>query len=296
MKPVRIFTAVWGDEHIDCLERGLLTSMQWPRNAEALKGNVIAWHMATVEADAPRVRAIVERAGFPCFIQNMSFMGMPSESVLVAMHDAMRMCIVEESLLMTTFADIVVGEGSFESMISVAQRKHICVSVPHMRVLPSFLDGLKEPLSNPEMVTRAMKHAHSTWTDGQIGIKGFPKLEGNQYYGGVSWEKINGCYHVQHVIPSVWVANIEASDAEFIMASGGMGSYDHNWPTKLLKEGRNRLIGSSDAAFMVEITPADKNKARLSQIDPEWPDAFHHDTLSPQHSIYRVFVSVYREG
>lgn len=294
MKPVRIFTSVWGEQHIHFLERGLLESVQWPRNLEALESNVVAWNIATSPQDVDRIRELFAKTPFKAEITSMNVGVCPGDAVLLALTDAMRTCVLEDTLFMTSFSDIVFGEGTLETMLSLAQRKHLCVSVPHMRVLPNILNHLDRPLTNPQLVTLALQNAHTTWTEAQIGIQGFIRPHSNQFYGGLSWEKIGSNYIVQHVLPSVWIANVRQDDVEFLKNGGGMGAYDHNWPTKLCNEGRSRVIGASDAAFMVEITPEDRNRCPLSIIDQEWPDKFHHD--KKHHDVYRTFYSVFREG
>lgn len=304
VKPLRIFTPVWGDEHIHRFEIGLVKSMCWPKNKETLTGNVAYWHVFTVPEDMARITQIMERVGHPYQVHGMDPMcqsedaGARGTALANAGLEIMSACLVDGSLFMTAFSDIVFADGSLEPMFAVAQRHRICVSVPHMRVLPAFLNHLDKPLSNPEMVSLALATAHPTWTDAEIGIRGWIRPLGNQFYGGLSWEKFPGYYLVQHCLPNIWMANIEQADVELIRAQALWGAWDHNFPSKVVEEGRSRVLGSSDAAFMVEVTEHDKGIAPSGGIDPLKPDAFHHDTLDygKFHGVYRNYVSVFREA
>lgn len=305
MKPLRIFTPVWGEEHIHRFEHGLFKSLCWPKNKAALEDNVRYWHIFTTPDEMGELEALLIDSGYPYQLHGIdpiALEGPQPRSIAItnAATEIMSTCVIDQSIFMPAFTDVIFADGSMEAMFAIAQRPRIGVTVPHMRVLPHFLNLLHEPLSCAEMVTAAMKTAHSTWLDAEVGVKGFFRPVSNQFYGGLSWEKCGNLYLVQHVIPNVWMANIEQSDVNFIRAAGAWGAYDHNWPGKLLEEGRNRYIGSSDAAFMVEITEPTVNKENsyMSTIDMQQPDAFHHDEMDygKFHKTYRTHISVFREA
>lgn len=303
MKPIRIFTPIWGDEYIHRFERGLLKSLLWPKNRETLTGNIRYWHLFTTPEDMTRLNELVEATGYPFQLHGIDPIALQSPegkgaAVTTAATEIMDACVVDGSLFMTAFSDIVFADGSIEPMFALAQRPRVAVTVPHMRVLPDFINLLDHPVQCAEMVTLAMKTAHPMWIDAEFGMKGFVRPVSNQFYGGVSWEKCGNYYLVQHVIPNVWLANIEQSDVELIRKYESWGAYDHNWPGKLIDEHRDRVIGSSDAAFMVEVTEKDKGISPISHINTDHPDAFHQDEYDygKFHRTYRMCVSVFREG
>lgn len=303
MKPLRIFTPVWGEEHIHRFESGLLKSMLWPQNREILADNIRYWHLFTTIESMPKLEALMTKTGYPFQLHGIDPIAMQgdgprAQAILNGGTEIMSACLVDKSIFMTAFTDIVFADGSIEPMLALAQRPRVAVTVPHMRVLPEFLNALDRPRSCAQMVTIAMKYAHVSWRDAEIGIKGMFRSFSNQYMGGLSWEKIGNYYLIQHVIPNVWMANIEQSDIDFLKNAAFWGAYDHNWPGKLLDEDRNRVIGSSDASFMVELTEYDKGISPNTQIDMNQPDAFHHDGLEGRdfHRRYRAHVSVFREG
>lgn len=301
MKPLRIFAPVWGDAHIRQFEMAILKSFGWPENYAALEDNIRSWHIYTMPADEGKLTGLMKRTAQPFqihFLKPFSDEKGRLEELTNAGLEVMAACVKDQSLFFTGESDFVFADGSIEPMLALAQRPRVTVTVPHMRVLPPFLDLLDHPVSCSEMVGMAMKHAHPTWTDGQIGIKGFFRTFSNQFYGGLSWERLGNLYLVQHVIPNAWIANIEPSDLEFMKACRVWSAWDHILPSKFIKEGRNRIIGSSDAAFIVEITELNDRNAPGSHIDMKNPDAFYRDAYPNEehHNAYRMCVSVFREA
>lgn len=300
MKPLRIYAPVWGDAHIDQFKRAILKSFAWPRNAEALEGNIKCWHVYTKAADYMKLGTMMEGIGQPYRISVLdSFTDTTGQTAALckAGLEVMQACVDDGSLFFTGETDFVFADGSIEPMLSLAQRPRVTVTVPHMRVLPQFLDFLDHPVGCAEMVSLAMRCPHRTWQDAEFGIQGFIRQHSNQYYGGLSWERFGKMYLVQHVIPNAWISNIEPSDLDLMRKYNDWSAWDHRLPSKFIKEGRNRVIGSSDAAFMVEITDPNERNAPNSQINPAKPDAFYRDGWADgeHHEAYRMCVSVFRE-
>lgn len=297
MKPIRIFTPVWGADHVDWFRRGCLPSLLWPRNHEALKW--ANWDIFTTPADRAEVTSISNPLVAQTTIWDINTDKGVSRGrqLLEKVCLTMQRCVDNGELFCLVMPDIIYGDGSWTNMIALAQRPTVCVTAPHMRVLPSILDDhslgmdwiYEGPLTNRHLFCRALRYAHPTWTDAEI-----TKSPGSQFVGGVVWEQTStGMYLVQHRIPNCWVGNIMQSDVDFMRVRDGFGMYDHDWPRKLVTEERSRVIGSSDAAFMVEITPANDNLAPLKELSPI-VDLFHRSDI--HHSVYRQFVSVWRAG
>ncbi len=286
MKKLRLFTAAWGDEHIARMERALVKSLRWPRNYKPMFDRLECWHLWTKADDVDRITSLARKCDLP-FKVNVLRDGIPAEALLYAAREIFNECIADRSLFMIAFADIIFGDGSIENMCQLAERDRVCVTVPHMRVLPTVLDDIGEPLSNAALVAKAIKHAHPSWREAEA-----TRATGNSFKGGICWEKIDGLYFVQHRIPNIWVANIEQSDVEWFGLEESIGTYDHNWPGKTLDEERNRMIGSSDAAFIVEVTRLSKGLCPSQENDPKEPDKFYRDR--GHHRTYRTMVSVFR--
>lgn len=300
MKPLRIYAPVWGNRHIDQFERAILKSFAWPKNAEALEGNIRCWHIYTRAENKAKLSHLMERIGQPFDIRVLdAFKDTTGQTAALcnAGLEVMQACVDDGSLFFTGETDFVFADGSIETMLSIAQRPRVTVTVPHMRVLPHFLELLDHPVGCAEMVKLAMTCPHRTWLDAEIGVKGFFREHSNQYYGGLSWERSDKMYLVQHVIPNAWISNIEPSDLDLMRKYNDWSAWDHRLPSKFIKEGRNRVIGSSDAAFMVEITSDQERNSPNSQINTAKPDAFYRDDWADgeHHNAYRMCISVFRE-
>ncbi len=295
MKPARIFTPVWGAEHIEDFRRGCVRSLTWPRNLAALRECVSQWEIFTTQADLDVLHDIAEPLGIPIRfdIVNTNAGVDRGRELLRLVLGTMKRCVDNEELFGLVMPDIIYGDGSWSNMLALAQRVGVCVTAPHMRVLPSMLDvadcAPNVPLSNSLLFWHSLNHAHPTWTDAEV-----TKSPGSQFYGGVVWERVEqNLYLVQHRIPNCWAAKLNESDLDFMRQMGGFGMYDHDWPRKLVTEERSRIIGSSDAAFMVEVTPAHVALAPMKELAPV-VDLFHRQDV--HHSVYRQFVSVWRAG
>lgn len=286
MKKVRIFTPCWGLLFAGRLERALGRSFGWQRNAGALAHNVAGWHIYTRQQDVSRVNDICAPLGFPMVYKPIDTR-VREETVLHAAQSVLKQCQEEDCLFMTAFPDIVFGDGSIEVMMELAQRLGSCVIAPHMRVTPQFLDAMTDPMSGPEMVNAAIGFAHPTFVEASSKARA-----SNTFYGGVSWDKIGRDYFVRHSLPSPWISNITPSDVEWFSKEPQWGTYDHNWPGKILDEQRAVIVGSSDAAFMVEVTDQLSNGALLSPVDEADPEKFYR--AAPHHKDYRSHVMVFR--
>ena len=82
------------------------------------------------------------------------------------------------------------------------------------------------------------------------------------------------------------------TDAKWFRDMNKFGSYDHSFPRRLVDEQRQRVIGSSDAAFVVELTPPRSNAPRLQPTDPSAPDRFN--AAEAHHLANRNLVAIWR--
>jgi hypothetical protein len=207
-----------------------------------------------------------------------------------AMFEELERCIAEDASLLFVPPDTIFGDGTIPNLISLGDFPRVCVSVGSVRVLPQILDAVSVPLENAQLVRLAWEHLHSTWVEAEMGREIV-----NSWRGGVAWKKLGeGMYAVQHRLPSPWLVNPMPSDVSWLRAKGSIGAWDHEWPAKLVNEGRQRLVGSSDIAFMVEITPAEESNCPTAPANPEEPDSFHLD--NSHNHVNRNTVALYRAG
>ena len=312
LKPLRVLTCVWGAHHTDLFLNGTIKSLSWPKNKLALDG--CTWEIITRQFDAARIQSIVEDVFpnvkfeikvVPATIK-MAIGEIDSEKldhsniILMYLQQAIKTCLDNGAQFLLAPPDTVFSEGAVSGLRLMGKGAGTVVAVPHPRVLMGLLEDLKKPLDSAHMVDAAFKkHLHQSWANAEIG-----HAQQNSLVGGVSWQKLsNEKYEpltiaVQHRSPhTVHLINFLPEDYAYFINQPSFGSYDHGWPgERHIRQERWRSVGSSDAAFIVEITEKDKNippwTPQHQEIVAQTSDAFYRDQL---HNVTeRLFVHVFR--
>ena len=242
---------------------------------------------------------------------------------------AMKQCIKEATPMLMATPDFIYGDGTIETMLQTSlscggpnstphqeqQKQGICVSLCHLRTLPETLlalavykthNGDKRPQpgpSNQTLLHTALQHPHASWRLSE-------SAEPNNacYYSGVFWRFLSrkesnipgaNLALVEHHMPSPFLVNFLPEDYAFFSLWKGVtppafGEWDHNWPTELIKAGRLRYIGSSDAATMVEITEKDKNVPPICAVLASVPPvcAAQNNVPKPPNAIETAMENV----
>lgn len=289
MKPLHIFTCVWGAKHIELFENACAKSLSWPLNKAALEG--ATWNIHTRGSDNFPIEKLREQ--FPrltiktsqiSVMQNFKNDGMDiGSNILNSLLLQIDECLREGSRLLIAPPDTVFAEGTVGNLLALSAEPGTCVSVAHPRVLPSCLP-LPAPLSSTELVSLAVSHGHKCWTGAEIGHP-----EQNSFIGGIAWRKLAGeCWAVQHRLPTVYLAQFIESDRDFFKRQITFGAWDHVWPQELYPQQRIRHVGSSDVAFVCEVTDPDANVPPPgAKADAYWESLLHHN-------INRQFLTIYR--
>jgi hypothetical protein len=311
MRNLRIFTCVWGDKHIDTFLRGTVRSLSWKSNKEALDGST--WNIVTKPPHSAKLKneiserfpnIKVEVTEVPEWITNSQGGSIKTESLnhsnLILMHLIGEIKAGIELKCRTLLAppDTVFGERSVANLLKIGEQEQTCVAVMHPRVHPEILEDpyfkTGNPCSNELLVKMSFeKHLHQSWKAAEVGC-----ANQNSLIGGVSWRKLEAIggeklYAVQHRLPTVYLANWTPEDYAFFINQPSFGSYDHIWPgERLIRQERQRLVGSSDAVFICEVTDFDKNIPPWSpehlKILQQHPDAFYRDNLHNCHNRLSV--------
>lgn len=288
---LQMLTTVYGDKHIDIFQRACLKSLAFKRNKAALYEAKAIWMIFSEEKYFDHIRKIVD-AFLPEFNLQLRPMSElrgfidPVQSALVLMIEE---CLRTNSRLLMCPPDTIFGDGSVHGLLKVGREQHTCVVAAHARVLPSILDEDFSPyLTNAELVTMAWKHLHRSWSEASVG---HPVQ--NSFIGGVSWQEIGpSLFAVQHRLPTVYLADFTEEDLHHFKTCISSGDWDHVWPgTRLTPHGRQRYIGGSDIAFMVEITAAEKN---VPPMGGGPPDGFWRN--HPHNEFNKQFSAVFRGG
>lgn len=292
-KPLRILTTVWGQKHIDWFEKYCLRSLSWQKNARALEG--ATWVFMTKQEHKEEIEFIVRKSGIK--VRDLDFMifgpdfdanphaagAFINQGLLMEMNRT----IAHSARTLLAPPDTVFGDGSIQNMLEIADQRDVVVFAVHARVLPEI--NLHQDMSNAQLVTSAWAHLHKTWTDAEFGLE---KI--NTYIGGVVWRYLDvGLYSVQHMLPTPYVINWTSEDIVFFKNQIHWGVIDHAWPSHcLLDTERQRVIGSSDGAFIAEVTEADKNIPPVAAYHADEPDLFWRKMSHNKHN--RMFNVILR--
>lgn len=285
----RLFSLVWGEPYVSWFESALVESLCWSKNLEAVRRWAVEFNIYTRDQDRDRLRSIAERVGVPIQFHPFAINNSSGESLQPALLDHMRNCQQDGSAMFIAPPDTIFGNGSVDAICQVGRLPGLCVAVPHVRINAGCLPALAgREWANDELVDFCFKNLHRTWLDANADL---PNT--NSFLGGVSWKTLRqGLYAVTHRLPTTYLANVDLSDVEWFGRQWETGTWDHTYPTKLVKEQRHRVIASSDAAFIAELTRETENLPTCQPIDLNEPDKFHRDL---EHNfVNRNVVSIFR--
>lgn len=297
-KPLHIFTPAWGSKHLALMRSALGRSLLWPKNYDTVRE--AKWHLVSVPQDAEAVKALAHEL-LPhaevdiCVDPRVMQASDHGLSLALDLMKVMDICIKDNAPMLMATPDFVYGDGTIRAMMEIADQPGTVAGMAHIRVLPGFLAHIgfnvtgKIP-TNAQLMNIAFKNCHGTWQDTQCGAD--PTMS---YHCGVSWKWLNeNTAAVQHHMPSPFLVNFISKDKDVWRNGGepGFGFWDHDWPAFLLNDQRLRWIGSSDAAFMAEVTEPMANLGKMLPRNPLDPDAFFKDSYHCR--IQRQFVSIFR--
>lgn len=262
---LRLFTLVDGLQYRQWMRDGLVKSLQWPANHSSVKN--AEWNLYTTQESADEVIEIARPVGISLSIKIVEPQW-AGQFLANAVNHCLRGCSEQGDQMLVCPPDTIFSDGSLATFMALAAEPKVVISSPPVRVVPSFFEGFTgEPMSGANMVSLAWKNLHSTWRDANIKLP-----RNNSFAGGVSWRKVSeNIFAVTHLLPTPFYIDPAPSDGEWFRQYGMPGAFDHLWPGKLVDEGRQRYVASSDAAFAVEITEDDKNLPVLYPVDPTNP-------------------------
>jgi hypothetical protein len=281
---LRLFTGAWG-RYVETFDQACAASLRWPRNREAIKS--AHWTICTEEKHIERVTQIRESCGVFRGDVLKLYPGDMTAQFSSLLYQEMRKCIEEDAVFLFCLPDYVFGDGTIANLKALMVEKHTCLAVPNTRVLPSAVEAFKQPHANAQLVTHAFNHMHQTWAEAEIG-----KPTINSFYGGVAWKEVEpGLIAVTHHLPSSYMCQFVQSDIDFFLTQSSFSAWDHVWASKLVEEGRQRYVGSSDVAFITEVTETDKNRALNLPVSPNGCTEFYRNLLhnKTNHSMMHIF-------
>ncbi len=305
MKPLRIWTPVWGQKHIRLLEKGLAQSLLWPKNFEAIKN--AQWNIFCRTEEFDQVMNVVttvlpeEQIETVEAIESCDELTAKRGDLLCkAFLKVIESCLNDKSQCLISTPDFIWGDGSIANMRILGQQENTIVSLPHPRVLPSIIDFIHNiPRPNYDLVTLAMANPHRSWASSEYGCN-----PSSTEVGGILWRRTltPGVITLQHRMPSPYLCNFIPPDLEFFRTDddkkkAGFGAIDHDWAERYVEQQRLRMILSSDVAFMAEVTDADKNVPPLRGFNATEPDIFwkqEREEWMLHHKTNRQYIATFR--
>lgn len=288
---MNIFCPVWGGKHLDLLKTALFKSFNWPKNKTATKD--ATWHFVTSnQEEANKAREIVNaKTSFDYIAPELAIEGSDKGFyILPQLLQVIVHCLNNNQPMLMATPDFIYGDGTIDAFKKIGSRPGTCVSIPHIRVHPEILEQLNEPPTNAKLISLALNFAHISWTGSEAGVE-----NQRSYRSAIEWQKEGSSVSVEHLMPSPFFCNFLKEDLDYLQLPHdqrppGFGAWDHKWPRFLIEYGRLRLIGSSDAALMVEVTDKDAN---VPPIDPtNKPGKFFNQDF--HNNVQKQFISIFR--
>jgi hypothetical protein len=288
---LRFFVICYGTAHADLYERIAVRSLTQTRNKAAIPpGAVVSvysdaesmWRVAAISACLGAVEPHVLPLSENTYdTQNCAFI------------EEVGRCVREDAALVIVNPDCFWGDGSLANLLAIAGEQNVCVASPHVRVdRDKFLAAVSaSELDNQSLVSLAMRTLHQSWIDADVS-----KERANTYHTGIAIRRIGIQLHaVSHLQPTVFFARLNARDYGFFAEHPqARGLWDHAWPATLIEQNRYRVVASSDAVFIAELTDATTHNTELRTVDPKKPDDFFRD--APHISANRNIVGIWREN
>lgn len=186
--------------------------------------------------------------------------------------------------------DCIWGNGSIGNLWAYARNKKVSIASAHLRVdehrFCSATPSLPKPLTNGHLAELAYLYPHqsasSSWSDQDNST-----MDGGISLGQLTPRLITCLHH----LPTVHLAYFESSDVEFFKSAIDFGEWDQKWPAMLIASGRYRVMAGTDGCFMVELTHATKNLAKVQAGSAH--DERHH-RVAANNLVNSCIVNVLR--
>lgn len=314
-KPVRLFTCFWGKKHQDLFADALLPSLCWPQNKAALQDAGAVWEIWTKKDEFKDVALLAKELGVDVILNEADQYLADLESKYLSDSGVMmnemfkasiQRCLDTNSQMLMAPPDTIFGGDSIPNILQAGEVGNRVVFVFHMRVLPSILKDLAaqgnrfgpaSSIGNAKLLKLSLRNAHRSFTEAEV--KG-DRING--YIGGIFWKRRpNGIIAAQHCLMTPYLINWTEEDLAFFARENPPGTWppvygeiDHLWPGVLVyPKDRAVVLGSSDDAFMCEITEAEANVPPLQHYSASDPDLFWRGAI--HNKINRVFNITLRE-
>lgn len=302
---------MYGSSYIELFKRACFRSLNYPQNKEALQGKT--WAIYTRKEHFDEITALFKDSVFKLELfaiedsMRVAGCGFVKTSqcdsgviLLNGLRNHILFCLKNNFKMLLAPPDTIFGDGTVPNLIALAKDPGVCVGVAHARVHPTVLDHIEVmgattgAPSNADLVGLLKEHGHASWEFAEVG-----HANNNSYIGGIAWTRVSDTlFSVQHRLPTPYLMSFDVTDWNFWWSTVSFGALDHTWPgDRLYRQERFRLVGSSDACMILEVTDKDKNVPPIVQkeaLENELGDAYSGDGI--HHSINRLFNVIWRSN
>jgi hypothetical protein len=298
-KSIYFYTLVWGPM-VELYDKALMPSLFLDGNIPKLLKNGYSIHLGvfTQREDLDAVKSIIEK-----FLQTSGhkdqiefnveilndrsyFIRDPMESLI----EAIEFCLNNEMQFIVALPDFFFGNHSIHNLVAACSDSSSCIAAPHVRV-DSDLFVEKLSVKNLEYENKTLAGLAHVIAHQNFANANSQAEMGTQYYSGMSYKEIDPkTFLIKHRLPNVFLANFTRSDLEYFKKHS-FNNWDHAWPSKLMREGRYSLLGSTEFFLMVELTGAEEKHLPMKKRNGAAFDQYlPHQSLHKE--INRCFYNV----
>lgn len=266
----QILSVFWGQQHLEWFREGCLKSLAFTDNYKAIKEHCSKWNIFTNPEYLDYAKELMKTT-FPDTVMNIQSteeLRTYTDTLQSALVYQIDECLKSKDRFLFAPPDTIFANGTVKNLMTFGREKRTCVAVAHPRVLPGILMRLNQFQKPEELVKAFTEYMHPSFEDAEVGHK-----RQNSFIGGIRWERLDtNNISVTHHLPTIYFADFTQEDLMYFKTQTSFGSYDHLWPADiLLRANRQRYVGSSDGAFIMELTERWKN---LPPVKPGNPDDF----------------------
>jgi hypothetical protein len=269
-----VFVPVWGKWHISLFFQYTMPSLMQSNNLPAVsKEKKIIINFYTQDLDAPTIHENMSNYAniYDYYIYLESeFTDLGRDKMANYLIHTLDKCVAENALMLLALPDFFYSDYSVKNLVSLSECKGVSISVPHPRVSYECIqdkltmyNGLKisGSVNSESLVERAILCKHMA-----IELCDELKDENHTYYGGISIRELtNNNLVVVHNLPAVLLISPIIDDILFFRRRVRFNDIDTIWPHMLLRQSRLKVVGSSDIAFMVELTKDSTDKPPVTK-------------------------------
>jgi len=265
-----VWVPVWGEQHISMFFRYVLPSMMQSNNLPKVTiSKEVTIFIYTVEKNKyyveQHINSDYKNIKFIIKIEN-DIHKVVADRITNFFIDILKISVTDKALVLVSMPDSIFSENTVSNLVSLSDGKGVSIAVAHARVsyecsVDSWLNDselFNGKLNSELLVEYAMKCMHDT-------LKYADDMEDNNAtLDGLSTRRLNNNnLAVIHNLPGPYLLTPIDDDINFFIRRGSFNMIDKLWSHMLLRQSRLKIIGSSDLAFIVELTKGEEKKVSL---------------------------------